>query len=68
MLEASLVKVITPVTVPALGGLKEIVTTRVPPAGMLTGNVGLTIDNPLPDTVPANTFVAAVPGFDRSMG
>lgn len=64
---ASLVKVMTPVTEPEDCGVNEIVTTWVVPAAKVSGNAGLTIVNPLPLTVPANTFVLPVPGFDMVM-
>jgi hypothetical protein len=36
----------------------------VAPAASVRGNAGLTIVNPFPLTVPADTIVLAVPGFD----
>ncbi len=61
---ASLVKVITPKTDPGSCGVKEIVTTCVAPVGSTIGKVGLTMLKPVPVTVPANTDILPVPGFD----
>jgi hypothetical protein len=54
----------TPELAPAVLGEKEIVTTWLAPGASVNGNVGLTMLNPLPVTVPAVTCVVADPGFD----
>lgn len=64
---ALLVNVITPVTEPAACGVNEIVTTCEVPGAKISGNVGLTIVNPVPDTVPAETVVVPFPGLDMVM-
>ena len=61
---ASLVNVTTPVTDPEVCGENESVTTCVAPGARTRGNAGPKIVKPLPLTVPANTVVLAVPGFD----
>ena len=61
---ALLVKVMTPVTEPGFWGANEMVTVMLAPAANVRGNDGLTIVNPLPLIVAADTSVLAVPGFD----
>lgn len=59
-----LVKVTIPVEGPALGGVKETDTGWLVPPAKVKGNAGLVIANPVPLTVPANTVVVFVDGFE----
>jgi hypothetical protein len=61
---ASLVNVRTPVIDPAACGVNVMVTTWVVPGASTSGKAGLTMVNPVPLTVPANTVVFPVPGLD----
>src|SRR6476659_5405946 len=61
---ALLVKVMTPVTDPALWGANWIVTVWLVPGPRVSGNAGLRMVKPLPLIVAAVTTVFAVPGLE----